>query len=226
MTLSAPLEALNAETDRLSAILAGLAPRAWSRPTRCAPWDVSALCAHLTIGLSRLVPMLDAPAPPAATVDAAGYFRPDARYSEAVNTTRLDDALGAAAGAGGPALAATFDLIRRNVLAGCGHQPPGRLVTTRHGDPMTLADFLTTRVVEVAVHGIDLADALDRPRWTTPEASAHVSELLLGPGVEAALAGLGWDPVAFIAKATGRDPLPAAERARAEALGVRWLALG
>ena len=32
---------------------------------------------------------------------------------------------------------------------------------------MTLADFVTTRVVEVAVHGIDLADAIGRPRWTT-----------------------------------------------------------
>lgn len=226
MTLSAPLAALNAETDRLSAVLAGLEPRAWSRPTRCAPWDTAALCAHLTIGLHRLVPMLDAPAPPAATVDAAGYFRPGARYGEAVNTTRLDDALGAVVNAGGPALAATFDVIRRNVLASCAHQRPGRLVTTRHGDPMTLADFLTTRVVEVAVHGIDLADALDRPRWTTPEAAAHLTGLLLGPGAEDALAEEGWDPVAFIAKATGRDAFTGAERARADALGVTWLTLG
>ncbi|MEU2020510.1 hypothetical protein ABZ541_31210, partial [Micromonospora sediminicola] len=32
-------------------------------------------------------------------------------------------------------------------------------------------EFLRTRVVEVAVHGLDLADALDRSPWTTPGTS-------------------------------------------------------
>jgi hypothetical protein len=89
---------------------------------------------------------------------------------------------------------------------------------------MTLADFLTTRVVETAVHGIDLADALKQPRWTTPEAAAHVADLLLGDA--GALAGLGMDPVAFIAKATGRETFTDAERALVESRGVTWLALG
>jgi hypothetical protein len=91
---------------------------------------------------------------------------------------------------------------------------------------MTLTDFLTTRVVEVAVHGIDLADALDRPRWTTPEAAQTVTALLLGHDHAAALAGLGLDQVAFIAKATGRDEFTAAERAAVEQRGITWLALG
>jgi hypothetical protein len=91
---------------------------------------------------------------------------------------------------------------------------------------MTLADFLTTRVVEVAVHGIDLADALDRPRWTTPEAAAHLTALLLGPGRTDALPALDLDPVAFIAKATGRDAFTDTERAQADRHGLTWLALG
>jgi uncharacterized protein (TIGR03083 family) len=206
-------------------VLSGLTPADWTAPTRCAPWDVAALAAHITMTLGRLEAMLDAPAPPAATVDAAGYYRPDERFSTAVNDLRLDSAV-QAAGAGGPAVAADFTATAQRVLARCASAPAGRLVTTRHGDPMTLDDFLTTRVVEVAVHGIDLADALERPRWTTPEAAAHVTALLLGTDPEPALAGLGLDAVAFIAKATGRDDFTDAERALVDAHGLTWLALG
>jgi hypothetical protein len=44
------------------------------------------------------------------------------------------------------------------------------------------------------------------------------------PSAPAALNSL--DAVAFIAEAAGRDPLTPAEQARADRLGVTWLALG
>ncbi|MDN3242796.1 maleylpyruvate isomerase N-terminal domain-containing protein [Glycomyces tritici] len=219
------LAALNSESEHLSGILAALDDSAWAAPTRCTPWDAAALTAHITMTLARLAPMLDAPEPPAATVDAAGYYRPDDRFSPQVNATRIDTAAQDAR-AGGPAIAARFRTTWRTAADRCAAEPATRRVTTRHGDPMTLDDFLTTRVVEVAVHGIDLADALGRPRWTTPEAAAHTSALLLGPGAGTALAALGLDPVAFIAKATGRDAFTDAERAAVDRLGVTWLALG
>ncbi|MEU5153552.1 maleylpyruvate isomerase N-terminal domain-containing protein [Glycomyces sp. NPDC021274] len=219
------LAALNRESERLSTVLAGLDADAWAAPTRCTPWDAAALAAHITMTLARLEPMLDAPEPPAATVDAAGYYRPDDRFSPAVNATRIDTAAEAAAD-GGPAVAARFRTTWRTAADRCAAEPPSRRVTTRHGDPMTLEDFLTTRVVEVAVHGIDLADALGRPRWTTPEAAAHTAALLLGPAYGTALAALGLDAVAFIAKATGRDAFTGTEQAAATELGVAWLALG
>jgi uncharacterized protein (TIGR03083 family) len=217
----APLPALAAETARLSLALGEVT--AWDTPTRCTPWDAAALTAHISMALGRLDAMLDAPEPAAATVDAAGYYRPDERFSAAVNDVRLDSAL-AAARAGGPAVAADFTATAARILARCAGEPADRRVTTRHGDPMTLADFLTTRVVETAVHGIDLADALGRPRWTTPEAAAHVTSLLLTDA--AALADLDMDPVAFIAKATGREAFTDTERALVDARGITWLALG
>ena len=216
------LTALQAESERLSTILAGLTGPDWSAPTRCVPWDAAALAAHITMALGRLDAMLDAPPPALATVDAAGYYRPDERFSPEVDAVRLDSAAEAAR-AGGAAVAAEFASTWRRVCARCAARP-ARLVTTRHGDPMTLQDFLTTRVVEVAVHGIDLADALDRPRWTTPEAAAVVVELLLGPGHVAALEE--GDRVGFIAKATGRDAFTETERALAQSRGITWLALG
>lgn len=223
--IAATLAAFNAESERLATVLSGLTPADWTAPTRCEPWDAAALAAHITMATGRLDAMLDAPEPAAATVDAAGYYRPDERFSPAVNDIRLDSAVEAAR-AGGAAVAADFTATWRRIAARCATAPPGRRVTTRHGDPMTLTDFLTTRVVEVAVHGIDLADALARPRWTTAAAAAHVTALLLGPGHETAPAELDLDPVAFIAKASGRDAFTDAERALVEARGISWLAFG
>jgi uncharacterized protein (TIGR03083 family) len=219
------LDALNTEAERLDTVLTGLTADQWAAPTRCAPWDAAALAAHITMALARLAPMLDAPEPATAAIDAAGYYRPDERFSPETNTIRVDSAA-AAASDGGPAVAARFHTTWRSAAERCAAEPPSRRVTTRHGDPMTLADFLTTRVVEVAVHGIDLADALGLPRWTTPVAAAHVTGLLLGAGHEKALAGIGLDPVAFIAKATGREVFTPAERAEVKARGIAWLALG
>jgi uncharacterized protein (TIGR03083 family) len=228
--VSSALTALNRESQRLATVLNALdgaldSAAAWTAPTRCTPWHTAALAAHITMTLARLGPMLDAPEPPAARIDAAGYYRPDERFSPETDALRIDTATEAARD-GGPAVAARFDTTWRSTVERCAAEPATRRVTTRHGDPMTLTDFLTTRVVEVAVHGIDLADALHRPRWTTPEAAAHITGLLLGPDAKTALAGLGLDEVEFIAKATGRDPFTEAERAEVEARGITWLTLG
>lgn len=220
--LSSPFAALTAECARLSRTASTLTAEQWEAPTRCLPWNTAELLAHITAALSRLTWMLDAAPPDAATVDAAGYYRPDTRFSPRTDTARIDEAA-AAAKAGGPAVAESFHTTWRAVTDRCHTEPPGRLVTTRHGDAMTLEDFLVTRVVEVAVHGIDLADALGEPRWTTPEATRCTVDLLLDQ--PDALATLGWDPVAFIAEATGRDPMTEADRDRAASLGLTPLTL-
>lgn len=215
------LVALRTESARLGAVMAGLTERDWARPTRCEPWDAAALAAHITITLERLGPMLAAEAPAAAKVDAAGYYTRDRRFSPDVDARRLDDATEAAR-AGGPAVADRFARTWQTAVASCAQAGPDRLVTTRHGDPMTLADFTLTRVVEVAVHGIDLADATGIPRWTTGPAAASVADFLCGgPGKAAAL---GWDPVDLIAKATGRDEASGPERARLAEAGADRLA--
>lgn len=220
--LSAPFSALTAECARLSKAASALTPQQWARPSRCEPWNGAELLAHITGTVSRLTWMLDAEPPEAATVTAAGYYRPDTRFSAAATTDRIDEAV-AAADAGGPAVADAFSATWRAALDRCHAEPPDRLVTTRYGDAMTLEDYLVTRVVEAAVHGIDLADAAGEPRWTTPEAARCIVDLLLDQ--PDALATLGWDPVAFIAAATGRDPMSETEQARAASLGITWLTL-
>ncbi len=62
------------ECVRLGEVLGTLDPADLDRPTRCAPWTVAELLAHVRTGAGRLADMLAAPAPARAEVDAAGYF--------------------------------------------------------------------------------------------------------------------------------------------------------
>jgi hypothetical protein len=90
---------------------------------------------------------------------------------------------------------------------------------------MRLTDFQVTRVFELAVHGLDLADALEVPPWLTPEATAVVDGLLLGRQAPQARQALGTDGAGLIRYATGRTPMAAADRDELDRLGISWLTL-
>ena len=104
--------------------------------------------------------------------------------------------------ASGTALAADFTVIWQNALQLCLLEPTGRVVRTRHGDAMLLSQFLITRVVELAVDGLDLASALGREAWLTPRAADLVLELLLGSNWRKSVRALGWDQVELLRRAT------------------------
>ncbi|MEU4398272.1 maleylpyruvate isomerase N-terminal domain-containing protein [Micromonospora orduensis] len=189
-------------------------------------------------GAAKFTPEIDAARIDAARIDAA---RSEAARSEAGLSTAdpaeagLSTAEPAEAGriAGGgwdgvpvgrSALPGEFERSWRAADAAVAAAPPERVVRTRHGDAMSLTEFLRTRVVEVGVHGLDLAVALDRPPWLTPQAAAVIADLLTGG--RPAPAGLCWDRLTLIRKTTGRAALTPAERAEIDAAGFRWLAFG
>ncbi|MFJ5230988.1 maleylpyruvate isomerase N-terminal domain-containing protein [Kitasatospora sp. NPDC088391] len=216
-----------AESEALGRALDGLPEGGWDRPTRCEPWPVRELLGHLCVVLDWVPGMVDAPAPPVPEVSATGYYRPDHRFDAATDAARIG--LGrdrAAHHPSGPALLADFTRTWRTVAARCRDEPARRVVRTRHGDAMLLADFLLTRIVELAVHGLDLADALDREPWLTAPAGDAVLHLLAGPGARGAAAELGWSRADFLRRGTGRAPLAPDESARLARLGVNRLALG
>ena len=222
-------EAFGAEAGQLSRVLAGLDDAAFARPTACAPWTVAELVYHVRMTMGRLPGMLVAPEPAGPDlVSAAGYYRADRRFSTAVNAGRIQSAQrGAAALDGAAARARDFEAARRRAELALRDAPPGRVVATRHGDRMLLTEFLRTRVLELAVHGLDLAAALDREPWVTAQA-AQASEDLLLP---AAAAGrlrteTGWDRVGLIARLTGRHPVAPAEAGLIQSAHIGRLALG
>ncbi|TWJ20795.1 uncharacterized protein (TIGR03083 family) [Micromonospora endolithica] len=212
--------AFHDECAQLVEVLAGLADGDLDRPTDCPPWTVRELVAHVRAGAARLVDMLAAPAPSRAEVDATGYFGA-AKFAPAVDADRIDGGRRAARAGDGAALAADFDAAWRTTLDAVDRAPAGRVVRTRHGDAMALAEFLRTRVVEVGVHGLDLAAALGRDPWLTPTAAAVIADLLTGG--RPVPPELGWDRLDLIRKITGRVPLAPHERLIVDAAGLRRL---
>ncbi len=219
-------EAFRAEGERLSAVVLGLTEEMFDRPTGCPPWTVRDLLAHVRTATGRLIGMLNGPAPTHAEVDTAGYYAP-AKFTPETDSARVGGAQREAVEMpSGRALAEDFDRTWRMVSTAVAAAQSGRLVRTRHGDAMTVDDFLATRVVELGVHGLDLADALGRPYWLTDPAATLIADLVAGRDGVALADGLGWDRLTLIGKATGRAEVTDAEQAEVDRRGVRWLAFG
>jgi uncharacterized protein (TIGR03083 family) len=229
MTPPLTLEAFGAESRRLSEVVAAADDDAFARPSTCVPWTVAELVYHVRMGMGRLTDMLAEPAlADPDLVSAADYYRADQRFSAATNADRIDSArCGAAALPDAAARARDFDEARQQAWALVQAAPPMRVVQTRHGDPMLLTEFLRTRVLELTVHGLDLAAALERQPWTTAPA-AQVTEELLVPSAAAARlrAETGWDQATLIAALSGRRPVTPAQTQLIQSLGIQRLALG
>ncbi|GLH96603.1 maleylpyruvate isomerase family mycothiol-dependent enzyme [Phytohabitans aurantiacus] len=217
--------AFRAEAAALSKALRAIPDEGWEAPTCCPPWTVRDEFAHTAVAVSRTLEMLAEPAPPGPPVTTAEYFVADQRFDKAVNAARVDSAQEFAASQSTGALLDWYDQQWQAISTAVDDIPGDRLVITRHGDPMRLTDFQVTRVFELAVHGIDLADALGTHPWLTPEAASIVDGFLLGTRAPQARETLDTDNAGLIRHATGRTPLTATDRANLDRLGLTWLTL-
>jgi uncharacterized protein (TIGR03083 family) len=210
------LTVLLGECRVLSAVLRGLTPGDLARPTNCPPWDLRELVVH--IGASIWVGDIPIPwAEPGAEVrDAADYYRrperdtPAYRQDNVDRTRRLAQRVPAADVA---SVTDWFDEMVSTTTDTLGGQRLDGVIDVPGRGAMRLGDWVLTRVVSVAAHGLDVAITLDRDPWTTPEALRAVRPvfvaLLGGPPPDA----LGWDDQAFLAVGSGRRPLSDDERA-------------
>jgi hypothetical protein len=81
-------------------------------------------------------------------------------------------------------------------------------------------------VVELALHGLDLADALERDAWLHDSAAEVLTRLLLPDRPESTIAAWDGDRITLLRKATGRAPASDAERRLLRDAGLVRLALG
>jgi uncharacterized protein (TIGR03083 family) len=235
MTAAPAVEAFRAEAATLSGVVAELTDGDLGRPSPCPPWTIADLLSHIVIATGRIAQAIDAAAtardPARDLVTAAGYYKPDARFSAAVNADRIDVAAKLAERlATAAAIGAELTAAAGRSLALLETAAPDQEVRTRHGDRMLLSQFAITRVVELAVHGLDVAAGLRRSRWLTEQAADVLEDLLLPAlrqgELEDLRGRLGVDRTGLIALLTGRAPLSAADEVTLARRGVTRLALG
>jgi uncharacterized protein (TIGR03083 family) len=221
--------ALDAEATALLAAASRLTDADLAKASPCAPWTIGELACHVLIGASRIRQALSEPQrSDLPLVSTAEYYRRDERFSVATNADRIESASALARQLPGPGeIAAELDRRCRESAELLAAAPAGRTVITRHGDRMLLSDFARTRVVELAVHGLDLAQGLARPPWLTSEAADVLEDLLLLAGGSSQLCRqLACDRAGLIARLTGRTSLSRAEQQVLRDAGIRQLAFG
>ncbi|MEU1036684.1 maleylpyruvate isomerase N-terminal domain-containing protein [Streptomyces mirabilis] len=79
------VEAFRLEAGQLAQAMTEVSAAEWGLPTRCAPWKVSDLLAHVRVVIAWLPGMLAAPASTCAEVSAAEYYRPHDRLAPGIN---------------------------------------------------------------------------------------------------------------------------------------------
>jgi hypothetical protein len=193
----------------LSAVLSSLTREEGWQPTGCAGWTPVDLGFHLLSDARRALVALATPAAGPADTDAVGYWtawRPPAPGDEdELWSTRI----AASVHGGLPGIAGRYAETAAAVGVAAGRVEPGHLVRTQ-SRVLTVADLLSTLVVEAAVHHLDLVAHLDRPG----PAGGPLAE------VRRVLGGLlgrplppGWDDATAARRGTGREPLSDADRA-------------
>jgi len=222
--------ALDAEATALLAAAFLLTDADLAKASPCAPWTIGELACHVLIGASRIRQALAEPErSDGRLVSTAEYYRRDERFSAATNADRIESARALARQLPGPGeIAAELDRRCRESAELLAAAPAGRTVITRHGDRMLLSEFARTRVVELAVHGLDLAQGLSRPPWLTSKAADVLEDLLLLPagGSSQLCRDLACDRTGLIARLTGRTTLSRAEQQVLHDAGIRKLAFG
>ena len=105
-----------------------------------------------------------------------------------------------------------FDEVTHDAIIKLSHDDLNRVVLIAERGAMRLADWVVTRVVAVAAHGLDIAITLDRQPWTTAAAMTVIRPVLIGLMGDEPPASVNWDDHTLMATATGRRALTADER--------------
>jgi uncharacterized protein (TIGR03083 family) len=176
----------------------GLEESQWRLPTRCEGWDVAALYAHVSGGVGGLGALLERRmvAEPAEHRTAAQLMRavkPTAEVADELAARVAVSAVEEASANGPTELVARFD-DATDVCARAGRHADDSVDYFGRGIA-TVSAAVSLRVVEAAVHLLDLQDALGRDKSVSTEAAAETSAFLLELV----------DPVDFLEVATGRS---------------------
>jgi len=209
-----PVSLLRTTYGDVSAVLSSLTVGEGWEPTGCAGWTPVDLGFHLLSDARRALVTLHTPADGPADTTAVDYWTawrpPEPGDDEELWSTRI----AASVHGGLTGIAGRYAETSAAAVVAAGRSDPEAFVRTQ-GRVLTVADFLSTLVVEAAVHHLDLVVRLDRP-GPAAEPLAEVRRVL--EGLLGAPLPDGWDDVTAARRGTGREPLTGDDRA---ALGAR-----
>jgi hypothetical protein len=157
--------------------------RDWAGPSALAEMTVGGLAAHLARQILNVQRVLAEPMGPEPPIPLLEHYARvtwiGAGLQDAPNVAiRRDSEHGAAAGAA--ALAASAADAASDLRARLATEPADRVVLLPWGPwSLTLDDMLITRIMEIAVHGDDLAYSVGLPGLQLPEAVADIATGLL-----------------------------------------------
>jgi hypothetical protein len=204
-----PLDLLRTAYGDVAATLSDLTPDEGWQPTGCAGWTPVDLGFHMLSDARRALVALNTPADGPADTTAVDYWqawRPPEPGDEAeLWSTRV----AASVHGGLPGISYRYAETSAAAVVAAGRVALGDLVGTQ-GRVLTVADFLSTLVVEAAVHHLDLVLHLDRP-GPAPGPLAEVRRVL--EGLYGGPLPTRWDDVTAARRSTGREPLTAEDRA-------------
>jgi uncharacterized protein (TIGR03083 family) len=195
-------------TDRLTEATAML-------PSRCAGWTVGDVLYHQLLDARRALVAFATPSADQPEVDAVSYWRPFAPDS---GSDAALGGVGAAQHARHVRMAAAAHTPEQlaqqwretsqaavRAAAGCSHP-----AVSTQGLTLATADFISTLVVEAAVHYLDMTVAL--PTASQPDPAAlGIARTVLEGLAGASLPG-SWDDQACALKGTGRLSISAADK--------------
>jgi uncharacterized protein (TIGR03083 family) len=137
--------------------LAQIDAAVWSRRTRCAEWDVGELIQHLVTGQRFAFELLS------AALEGRTAKKPSDFHADRITTIEA------------------FGRTSRKVVEAVARVAPNlveREVVIDDVEAVTLKHLIEVVGVEVAVHGLDLADALGHPRHLSTDEVAMIGRTL------------------------------------------------
>lgn len=196
------LAALRLEGAALDPVVENVGAEQVPVPTRLPRWNVGQLLAHLTRGVTRITTYLLAPEPPDPQLDWLDYWR---AVRDLDPETIAERSIAEARETGPDELAQRWRDGWREAATEAADSGAHRVLQPPFG-PMRLDHYLTTRLVEVVVHGLDLRHALELEEVATPQGVAVVGAVLDALLGVPRPVDLERDDLAFVLAATGRAP--------------------
>jgi uncharacterized protein (TIGR03083 family) len=195
-----------------------LTPEDLARVTNCPPWTLHELVVHIADSIT--VPNLEMPRPSEGLPpgSAADYYRRPERQTDEYRGSSVERTRTRAATIPPETAAALFrDAWHRTSRAFAESDLDQRVEAA--GRALTLGDYLLTRLMSVAAHGLDVAITLDRLPWTTHTALKALRPVLVD--LLGAVPPITWTDQDLLELGTGRRPLTEIERDAVGPLAAR-----